>query len=934
MNLIRNLRHYPFHVILFISVFFVTFFVATFVPVWIDNQQGNFISTQINSLPYDVYLNIPGHLNNNNYDNNAQNFSIIKKALFIETMTIIGATVNNLNSSNSLIGNGYSSLRMNIISLSNNTFTDIKTLLNTSLLEPLQNNEILIDSFTSQQLHLKVGDNVLLSTYIYDSTSRQLSISKNISTFKVGGIFLFSDDLLKTIYPYNYLYYSSEQSNSFFIVSNSKMEEIASKKINSNGVYFVYIGISAYLTYNLANSTLIDKTSVQQSIQNVDLMNKEMNILLGGTNYNSYDSPLVEQLINIFNEIVKLQIFFLIVLIPPMILAILIVDYCSKSWIEVRKPELFVFYTKGNNIRNILQYIQNDLFQLALIGYITCGLIEYILFSWLQWDISNTLLLYIIIGLFFLIIYRFYLSKRGLTITPKMIVNQDSQNSKDNYFDSDNEFWSLKLRHYILIFLGTIPILLQIIDFLAIQYGGIFNLLENAIGSYNAIILIFAPIFSFYGATFFLFFALHKLYPKFKSKIPTVLKNNFFEDLTRNKREIFHMFIFFALAITFILGPIYANDIILNQDQRQLQAFYGTDYSTGFITSTFNITTLSKELNSVQNVQWSLAIETTGAVALLNSQRPVLLIYVTSNYFNIVNNSPLSHNTIEKFLQSPQSALYTQTADNDIGLQPIPDSKVPKNIIISYYDYQENLKTLNLSKSGTFTYLPGIYIGPNGYEAPYGTYYNSVSWSMAIFTHLPTNYVLSSNDLINLFFTINQENKTAIINQLENITRVPINTNRDPSTHEFMRPIGSNTSGIELVTLAFESMILLSILDIILLIIFLLIFMQKYIFQRRYELGIFRARGYTQFQIYKLICYQILLIVITGTLWGILNGILYSLTIATNIIANNLIPIVFYLSNNTIMITLILIIVFIFVGSVRSLLIYKHSILYYLNRRV
>jgi len=476
-----------------------------------------------------------------------------------------------------------------------------------------------------------------------------------------------------------------------------------------------------------------------------------------------------------------------------------------------------------------------------------------------------------------------------------------------------------------------------LVNFLTLFGFDLFRGINEIIQPFSLAIVIFTPIFSIYGTGILFFY----LFQRYLSRIQNRVFQSFqVQDITRNSGEILHVALLLSLGLMVSFGPIIASDMVKIHDQQQIQAYYGAEYSTGFIYGPGNYLEIKTKLDALDNLDWSVVVESEGRINLLNGPISYVKIFVASdNFFQMLMPEVESYTKIQdEFESSPKNAFIQKSCLNKEFYKR--NKKSFDNFYLSLgYSYDEkDLSNRDIFvNAGTFDIIPGAYIGDYGYVPPLGNPLHSYRYSrfdITIFTHLTDKFQNISfgsdypEKLINFIFEFSkisdlQRNKT--IQKVENILGVPIKDNYE----EIKKTYGNQIE----VTILVNLFSIIGMFNLLLVSIFLLVFIQSFLQKRKGELGVIRARGGTKITVYKLIASEMLIIILGGIIWSFSHVFLYSSSIVNGMIRNNLFPPGFFISIESIFFLLVILIILNLIGLIRPLLLFKQKVLEMIQRR-
>ena len=358
----------------------------------------------------------------------------------------------------------------------------------------------------------------------------------------------------------------------------------------------------------------------------------------------------------------------------------------------------------------------------------------------------------------------------------------------------------MKKNRYFNLFLviGLIFLSINVINLLSViglSKSFFFNL-NQFLSQYSSLILIFTPIFGLFSMTVILFLLIERIAKSIKKRFPKRYPSMAFEDIARNIGDIFQIFLVLSIVFAVALGPILGYAVIDNYDQQQLSLYYGSHYSTNYYSSNYNYTSLSESLNKISDLQWSIILKIQGEVSYFKNQQYQYsfsdtqdLYFIAGNYSSVVDKNllPENFNSQDFVNQTIDSGYYSFIKNDDLKQSGF---ELPQFIKFEYiYNRtQKNISTL-LPETNAIDYLPGVYMGVNGYKKPFqpntyiGSYYLS---KLILFLQLPSELTMLTTDFqINFLFSFTGPNVEKNIASVESIIHHNINSNYDDSINKF-----------------------------------------------------------------------------------------------------------------------------------------------------
>ncbi len=923
---IKNYKMYSFFIIIILTVF-LTF--SCLIPIYIDNQQSKLIDSTITNVPYDQAFVVKQSLFlQSDSPNFLKNTSLITKhfefSFFTAYNIFYDQKVNYTKrySWNDIIATSYL-----FMTFSNNTIKNYLSLLSLPSFNQPKNNGIIVDQTFATKYNLTVNSSFYLLHLITDPNivnQPKNSNSNNDKVLEISGtpVNVTISKILPHLSNFGYLFITNFPT--FISLSNNLIDN----SFGSGEPYY-----KMFVTYN---SSLIDNSNINNAITDVKKLSLSIEARLG-TDYfpnfntntiffdnsiNSFDNNILQsRLTNLESQLASLQFYFLLFQIPSIIISFFLLSFIVKFWTRLKKEEYIILFKSGFTIHDIEKSIKNEFKQFLYLSFFLSFFTILGLSFLINGDTLNnniiTILQLVVDFLIYFILFRF------LTIDVsefhKFLI---SRTEKENF--EIQEKYGIKIRrtHYILFALGAFTLVVNFTNFLQIIgfSESLIGSINNFFSPFQILILIFTPVFGLFTATVLLMFLFTKIGEYVKKKYHSRFSSIIFEDLARNKSELFHLFLLFAISFTIILGPLMAYNLIDNYDQAQMAIYYGSHYSTDFYTSNFSIDTINKELNDITNLQWSLIIKTQGNADYFSS--------VYNNYLSAINDIYFIYGnytgTIVKNLKPNNFDfnLFNESSSNPMFYSYVKssyfqgyDSGIP-NYMISTFNYnntQQNV-SVTLNDQNNLAYLPGVFTGQNGYVLPFQSssayQYSSYQNNIILYDKLPENIqIITQNFQVKFLFNIIGPNINSTINEIESLLNRNVYTNYDVANHKFIQngllPVSTNITDSILV-----QVINFSLLGSFILIIFaLLVFFSNYMFLRKRELGIYRSKGMSKLGTYKLIVLELCFATGVSLIWGLLNAILYSSSIFNLSYPQQIIQITYSLHESTILVIFLIVLI-------------------------
>ena len=177
------------------------------------------------------------------------------------------------------------------------------------------------------------------------------------------------------------------------------------------------------------------------------------------------------------------------------------------------------------------------------------------------------------------------------------------------------------------------------------------------------------------------------------------------------------------------------------------------------------------------------------------------------------------------------------------------------------------------------------------------------------------------------YVNINIATVEALLNQ-------KINSNYDQSSGDFKPndPTGFVTSQINDLLTQIMNLTLLG--SIFLILLLLIVFSNNYIFIRKRELAIFRSKGMTTFNSWRLLLSQLILIIAMSLIWGFLNSIAFSISIFNYSYPQQLLPMMYSIKEYNLLLMFTITISSLIITFFTSLRIFRYNLLNLLKRSI
>ena len=902
MTLLTDLRTYKFYTFQIILLFTILFISITLIPFYIENQQSFLIGDKLQNLPYDDMVQNYDISNLSYYIPTIKQNKDVSFVQFFSSLQYYQFEVKNpqgfvYNTSESVPYRG-----LNLISFDNESFSTLQKNNAININHSLSDNEIIIDSITANELQVIKGDNISFTGSTWVSLG-----SNSYTTVKDNKSFIFTivdivDDLF-TNSKFNFLIYSNFQNQPryslFGIINENMISMLFSREAPSYSYVLRQTLIVKYRFQTYSSDYLVNQYTYYKlkSIQFQSILKPDYQPNL----YDYYNSPSLELITNALQDLASLQIYFLLLQIPLTIILFSITSYLISYWLDARKKELFVLYKSGASITTISENIKRNINFFLFLGIVLSGIIITSVAFILNIGIESVLLLFIIFGIIYICFVQIYLYR--LPIDRKTIdIKLQKPLEETEYVQSRGN-----MKKNFLMVLGCSIIAISFLIFFSSQF---FLLKPDPI--INTFVFILTPLVGIYGSTRLLFWIVDKNSSRIKKHSFSFFFGFILEDLLRNKDEIFRLFLFLTLAFTFIFGPIIANDTINANTQTQLQILYGSDYSTGFYSNSFNYSYIKSQLDAIPDISWTLILKTNANVNMtqqasnnsiqLQPQLDFLaygsvisLYFIDSNYLQTIN--PKTPNLIDSLNLLNKNTFiynfYTGTYPSSyFGTAIIP------NLLTLDYSFNLTSKTNKLINKGEIDHVPGAFLSGEGFLPPYSSKpWYQIPPELSLFTKLTdSSFIIDNNYKINFLFKFKGNDITETLSELYPILNHKININKDNKTNLYNYPPDDLSSYQNLAFIRNNVTVFALTIITILIGIFLILFANKFLFVRQHELGIFRTKGYSTYFIFKLLSIEFLFVLVTASIWSFIQAVLFSFTIAVGAIVSTAVPISFAIS--------------------------------------
>ncbi|MFW9994268.1 MAG: ABC transporter permease [Candidatus Odinarchaeota archaeon] len=919
MLLTRNFRHYRFSSIIIVLCFFLTLFISTNLPIWIDNQQATFIKVNAREITFHFKLYTSSHLYpNHTLDEELEANSAVKSVISTEHRyyhSIIGSKNSTLDYIQSLPYNSFSGISS--FTFSNASFIELNSRMGLNRSSPLNGNEIIINFLTAQRWNLSTGDKFFIaknSTVIHTPEGTIGSEDPVELSFTVVGILedSFSDPLFNFIF-HDFVHSGRGiRSNVPFVIVSNEMAVALSEAFETGWNH------GSHYSYILLDETVIQYEDLKESINQLYAAEFRIQELVGRENTQPYLSHLaIYELMKTYSALMLLQLLFSLLIIPSLVIAFIVLLKASQFWFSARHSELQILYRRGMSEKEVSRQIKGELNQFLMTGFFLAG-IGTLAYSWaFEQNVMNSLLMFLLLGVLLMFFFWQLIKSRFM----------------DFSIAEEKPEWKMKKQHYLIIAIGLLPLVLELANIFSLLQIGFLATLEQTIAPLYPFLIILTPLFGLYGSGLLVFAILSFNADRISHKI----RSRFIlQDISRNATEIFQIIVLLSLSLTIALGPVVANDMIADYDRRQLEASYGAEFTTGFLSSIGNYTVIKENLDLIDSLNWAVVMELEGQIhrdTANGASFDAKILLASDNYFQVLMpacKDRLLGNLQETFESSRKIAFLQQkTLESEF----FEYSNFIDILFVDLY-YEEEFNPVQHTFGGSFSYIPGAFVGFRGYTPPFvdPSIFGSYQQNNIIFAHLIDEYLTTDitslePSYVNFLFDLSNAGESdVVIDQIQHVVGV--------SLERFSETLELDVYGKQPQTRVLQALFLiLSYFNLALVILFLLVFFQSYLLQRRLELGIFRARGYSKSQIYRLLTGEFLLVIIGGIIWSVIHLFLYGLSIANYAIYNKLFPPRILLQHETILSFSFLFLVLILLGIIRPLLLYRHKLPYLLQRR-
>lgn len=914
MLITQNLRNYPRISLLLIVTLVLTFTMVTSLLTSLENNQQSFIEKEIDKIPFHFSIEVYDVLHpNNSIDLTIMQHPAVNQVLVREKNSFYAITGQKQNPSD--LSQNYSDMALNFMFIkfyctTNTSFLELRSNLGLNHSKQLSGNEAIINTYAAQKWNVTIGEQFYLI-----QTTENRSVIRNYTVVDIikGSYFETTTDWLN---------FESGVWKAPTEVSNYPMILVSPAQMRETKKSFVSRSSDRYSINVELIDSVIDSLDLRGSVTRIRSFSESVLAQVQINGEFQYRPHAIWELNDLIMSVQTIYFWNILLLIPSFALVGILLINLIQFWVTSRKSELDVLYRRGMDQQSIIRLIRKEIIQFALLSLVIHLFLIIIVYSILNFNLTQLIPLTLIVDLSLLTILWIFTKSR--------LINPS--------FEKTDLKLSVSLhkRHYIIIGLGIIPVGVGIINSLALTNIGILLSIQILFEPLITPILILGPLFGLYGFGLLLFLLFRRLSLILlqKRSIPYV-----FQDLIRNDKQIFQIFLVLSLGLTLSLGPVLANDMITDHDQRQLQAYFGASYTTGFVSTIGNYTVIKENLDKIDDLGWAAILSLDGTIALSSGPSSGAKIYLISeDYFKVL--MPDQQTKIPKSIRTEFESNTNIGFIQKDSLQSdfLKNKKFIESFIIEAYDYsdlEESNPKMMVHYGGSIDYLPGGYIGPSGYLPPFGQewmYYNPVQHDIVVFARFTPSFesiigVSEMNTPINFLFDLsNSTDHHETVESVQNIIGVPIQQFSSST-------IGDTLLGVTMNTIA-RSCVLLGVFNGLFLVIFLNISFNGYLLQRKEEFGIFRAKGMDKRKILQIMIIELLIIIFGGVLWSFFHTLIYAAAIARIAVLNDMFQLRFIIGFNSFILLLVITIGLVVIGVIRPIILSRQNITHLLQRRL
>lgn len=920
-----------------------------FIAMWLDNQQTTVLSNELEKLPYHVEMDKSGYLvNNSNMDmilanNPAVESYFIHERAQINQMYFINSE---FYIPNTIITHEEIASGVYCLSLSHNSLKTESNRFGIHDIEKLEANQVIIDRTFADKWQISEGDDISMVKAIFlygNETGSYFNLGYKFPQLKVKAIVestlikVFASFLYSNVEDYGWNYDLYDNIEPLILVSNELFYSImnyfsqgpTSDPINHFSIYYNY-EISIQLKYD---ASIFDTSNIPETITQYSTITKDIKVQLGITSlYNYYyQDPIYESLNRIYYNTGSLQFYFIGFLIPTLFISYFIFSYLGKNWFIIRKKELNTLYRIGYTERELVNHFKNDLKEILNIATVFSIPILMVVIIEFDFTFINGFLLYAIVGVFLFLLFRYYIRKMKVEFDKGKVFGENSS----SITGAHNQTWiTFSKTNVIILFLGLSSFVIQINNFLAIEFSGIFSAINQIFSPIFPLLLILSPLFALYASLLVLFWFLSKYKSVYQKYIAKIVQMSLIDDLIRNKKEIFQFMMFLSLGLMVTIGPLIGANSLDAQDQRSLKTYYGSQYTTTELNGYYNLTDVSQKLNAINDIKWTVVVVTNVYISSPYSggyDSPFYLL--KDNYFDVVYQDTIPNDVnVGEFTKSEKSVYYIHVRSNR---NYNADDEAPNIFQVTYGHFSDNDQYdgqfLNL---GEIQYVPGAFINYNGYSLPYQIDTGIWSERLLLVGHLTSEYQLGESDQIKFMFTgeNNHQISNTTLAQISDILGTEVVDHWDQDNQRFNLPPYLVYSEQKLIIIRYQVSQLLGILNFFLLALFIITFIVFYISSRKVEIGVLRVKGYSSRETYILLVSQLLLVGFFAFIWSFFHTLIYGLNFAQIGIRNNRIPLSIAITNSTWVLVLGIVLVACLIFIITPFTIYRKKILELMTR--
>ena len=923
MSFVRDITNYKFYSLQFIILFTIIFTSIVLIPFYIEDQQSFLIGQKLKNLPYhDSYATYNPV---NNISNYISYFSKQPDIEFVKSYSLFKFYEFEITNQHNFLLNATNGVNnLNFYSFDNATYQSLQESGSFNLEHQLNDSEIILDSTTANALHVGKGDTISFVGYINTPLS-----SYSYYPVKYNQTFNFSiasiiDDIHQNpsynflTFDYNNYYFNNYylQGSSAFsaFLNRNRFKEIEQIFYKNFSYDFSQNLVIKYQVKNYSTNYLINQFSYfkLKELAFESYVNPFFNLDQFNYNYNL----ALTIILNSFRDLASLQIFFFILQIPLAILLFAISTYLIKYWIDVRKHELFVLYKSGMSESTIISDLKNTL-RLFIIVSTFLSLLIVVLYSLMVgFTLDSLLTLFILLILVYFTLLQIYLAKMKISFDKINPINNTAQLTIS---ENTSKLEKIKLT---IAFLGSG---VMMVSFIILLYNHLVN--TNQIFDFNGLLFTFIPLIGIYGSTKGIFWLVSYISRKSNWIVHQFSNKLAVDDLIRNKDELFKFFFFLAFGFSLLIAPIIATNTIDNNTQTQLGILYGTEYSTGFYSSNYNLSTISSQLNAIPNLSWTVILKSTGSLSkdntqfnsFFSSQLNINLYFIDNSYLAVTDQQ--SNSKLAQFNHLTQNTCmysYSKGINYYYYNDYFNTLTIPKLLGVDYRFNGSSVSNKFISQ-GSLDYVPGAFLSAVGFQAPDSQVPFNVHPELDIFTKLNNYNIVISNEIqVNFLLSFNSSQVDQLLPKISTVLQHDVIHNKDSKTGQFLYPNDFINSYGQISIVRTNIITFSLILAIIMIVIFIIVFVNKFIYTRQFELGVLRSKGYSRLFIYKLIVSELLFTIITGLFWSIFISFLYAYVLAINSIRTLSIPIYLSIDFSTQIVILSSLILFIIVSLIVS----------------